>query len=51
MTTQKLIQPILDQLAEYKKQFHMLNKDTSEHQERLKLLEYAVFESGNKHTV
>ena len=50
-TTQKLIQPILDQLAEDKKQFHTLFKESSSHEERLKLLEYVVFEKGNKQTV
>ena len=50
-TTQKLIQPILDQLAEDKKQFLNIYNEMNDHGDRLKLLEYAVFESGNKQTV
>ncbi|CAI2385161.1 unnamed protein product [Moneuplotes crassus] len=50
-TTQKLIQPILDQLAEDKKLFNILNRESATHEERLKALEYAVFESGKKQTV
>ena len=50
-TTQKLIQPILDQLAEDKKQFLNIYKENNHNDERLKLLEYAVFETGNKQTV
>jgi hypothetical protein len=47
-TTQRLIQPILDQLAEDKKQFFEIRKQSDSQEERLKLLEYVVLESGNK---